>query len=261
MKCHQCGLLAIAPDARIPEDILYTENYYNGTDVFSYKDERKQEYYEKFVWNARIKNIKIFKQQGNFLDIGSSFGGLLAAAKSSGFNPTGLEVSAFSANYSKNRGIPTIQKNFLAARLPENSFDVVTMIEVLEHLSNPAKVFSKLQKIINKNGLLIIQTANFDAWQAIDQGPDYHYFLPGHYYYYNKDLLTRILKENGFHKFIFYPGVDFGLLPKLLKSRGNFKSVFDYLSWFKIAFYHLKSGIIYKNKPLTSSMVLYAFKK
>ncbi|HNO25967.1 MAG TPA: class I SAM-dependent methyltransferase, partial [Leptospiraceae bacterium] len=50
---------------------------------------------------------------------------------------------------------------------------------------------------------------------------------------------------------------DFPLRAKLLKSRGSFKSIFDYRRWFNISWYHFKSRLL---KGSTSSMVLYAFK-
>ncbi len=52
---------------------------------------------------------------------------------------------------------------------------------MIEHLSYPEKVFEKLGKILKPGGLLLIQTANFEGWQAINAGADYHYYLPGHF--------------------------------------------------------------------------------
>ena len=62
----------------------------------------------------------------------------------------------------------------------------------------------------------------------------------------------------GFSKICIFRPVDFGLLPKLKKSRGDFNSLKDYARWMSIASYHLKGKLKIKEHPLTSSMVVYA---
>ena len=99
-----------------------------------------------------------------------------------------------------------------------------------------------------------------DGWQAQKAKERYHYFLPGHLSYFSAQNLSHTLYTIGFSKVKIYYPVDFGLLPKLRKSRGDFSTLKDYVKWFTIALYHLKSKIKWKGQPLTSSMVVYAFK-
>lgn len=238
---------------------MYSEDYYsdnNKTD-YNYKDERLTEKFDSYVWDARIRNIQKYVKTGNFLDIGSSFGGFLKRAQRAGFTVQGVEISPYSSEYAEKSGIPTVNSNFLNADLPKDHYNVITMVEVIEHLDSPTDVFKKLYSIMQKDGLLLIQTADFEGKQAADAGKNYHYYLPGHLYYYSKSNLTAALKKAGFKKFILYQGVDFPLRAKLLKSRGYFKSFLDYKKWFTISWYHIKSRIL---KGSTSSMVLYAFK-
>lgn len=257
-ECSSCGFQTQYP--RPSPDKLYTEEYYTGEADFSYRDERNTETYDRYVWRARIENIKRFKSRGEFLDVGCSFGGFLNCAREAGFRVTGVEISAYSAKVASERGVRIYTGEFLDADLPENFFDVVTLVEVIEHLSEPKLVFQKLNRILKPGGLLLIQTANFEGWQAIKAGASYHYYLPGHFYYYSESNLKKILDRSGFTDHITYPGVDFPLLAKLLKSRGSFRSWTEYRKWFRIAFYHWKSKLRKKNRPLTSSMVVYSFK-
>ncbi|PJZ70576.1 SAM-dependent methyltransferase [Leptospira perolatii] len=258
-KCDTCGLQAQFPRPKAEE--LYTEEYYTGSEGFTYKDERKTEFYDRYVWIARLKNIGKWKSSGNFLDIGCSFGGFLNCAKELGFSPFGVEVSAYAAQACTARGIKVWNSHFLDADLPENFFDVITLVEVIEHLENPRAVFDKLEKILKPGGLLVLQTANFEGWQAKDSGPGYHYYLPGHLYYYSESNLRKILANRNFESVITYLGVDFSLIAKLKKSRGSFKSWKDYLRWISITKYHFLSKIKKSGFPLTSSMVIYAVKK
>ena len=258
-KCESCKLQTIYPK---PSNLntLYDKAYYTGESDFTYRDERLTEKFDAYVWDARIKNIQKFVKTGNFLDIGSSFGGFLNRVKEFGYTPYGIELSPYSAEYSNKRNIETFQGNFLDNTFPDNFFDVITMIEVIEHLDKPKEVFEKLSRILKKGGLLVIQTANFEGLQAKSEKSSYHYYLPGHLWYYSYSNLKKILTKNGFKQFYPYFGVDFPLLAKLKKSRGSFKKFSDYLQWIKIALYHLKSKIYYKNFSLTSSFVLYSLK-
>ncbi|XDD49028.1 class I SAM-dependent methyltransferase [Leptospira sp. WS92.C1] len=256
--CECCGLQIQYPRPKASE--LYTEEYYTGNADFSYRDERKTERFDRYVWKARIKNIQKFKQSGEFLDVGCSFGGFLNCAQEAGFRVTGVEISPYSAEVAKARGFQVFQGEFIDADLPENFFDVVTLVEVIEHLSEPALVFKKFFRILKPGGLLLLQTANFEGLQAIEAGSAYHYYLPGHFYYYSESNLKKILDQSGFTNHITYPGVDFSLLAKLLKSRGSFQSLKEYWKWIRISIYHWKSKFKKKGRPLTSSMVLYSFK-
>ena len=256
-QCNTCGLQTIHPKDKYDLKAMYNSSYYLGTANYSYLDERKNEGYESFVWDARIRNIKKFKKTGNFLDIGSSFGGFLTRAKKAGFETFGIEISEYSAQYANERGIRTFNGSLLDADFPAEFFDVITLIEVIEHLDKPELVFAKLAKLLKPGGLLLIQTANFDGMQAKEEGPKYHYYLPGHLYYYSLTNLKKILTKNGFQNYTVYHGVDFPLHAKLLKSMGSFRSLTDYFKWFRISYYHLKSKFF---KGSTSSLVLYAFK-
>jgi len=258
-KCTKCNLQTIFPK---PEQFnsLYNEEYYSGKSDYSYKDERKTELSHSYVWDARLRNIRKFVKTGNFLDVGSSFGGFLERARKFGFRPFGIEISPYSAEFCRKRNIETFQGEFLDSVYPENFFDVITMIEVIEHLDRPNEVFQKLYSLLKKGGLLVIQTANFEGYQAASAKSSYHYYLPGHLYYYSETNLKKILTKNGFTEYHSYFGVDFPLLAKLKKSRGNFSKLTDYLKWFTIAFYHFKSKLKYKGIRLTSSFVLYALK-
>jgi 2-polyprenyl-3-methyl-5-hydroxy-6-metoxy-1,4-benzoquinol methylase len=255
--CTNCKLQTLFPKIDPIKEEMYEEGYYLGSADFKYIDERKNEKFNRYVWKARLKNIMKFVSKGNFLDVGSSFGGFLEEAKRFGFVPYGVELSKYSSKYSIERGIETFTGDYLENRYPLEFFDVITMVEVIEHLMNPIEVFQKLYNQLKSNGLLLIQTANFEGLQAINEGKNYHYYLPGHLYYYSKTNLEKILIQTGFSKIKMYYGVDFPLSAKLMKSRGNFINFRDYLKWIQISKYHIKSKLF---PGSTSSMVIYAIK-
>ena len=255
--CSICKIQSIFPKDSQKITEMYDEAYYTGKSEYKYIDERITEKFDSYVWDARIKNIKKYVKSGKFLDVGSSFGGFLSRAKLAGFEVYGAEVSQYSSSYANSRGIYTYNGTYINNTFPNNNFSVITLVEVIEHLENPIEVFEKLYSQLIPGGLLLIQTANFEGKQAISESKNYHYYLPGHLFYYSKSNLESILKQRGFSKIITYLGVDFPLLAKLLKSRGGFKTLKDYTKWWNISKYHIKSKLF---PGSTSSMVIYAIK-
>ncbi|MEW6526628.1 MAG: class I SAM-dependent methyltransferase [Spirochaetota bacterium] len=261
-QCNACNFIFMNPQlAKESELALYDEGYYTGEADYTYYDERNTEHYARYVWNARLKTIRKYVKSGNLLDVGCSFGGFLQVA-SQYFRVYGIEPSLYAGKYAQQRfGNDIIHVGTLFDHpFKQNSFSVITLIEVLEHIRNPHEALTECYRLCTDNGLLVIQTANMDGLQAKLQKQKYGYFLPGHFSYFTKQNLAETLTRIGFRKVMVFQPVDFGLLPKLLKSRMNFKTITDYKSWLRIAIYHYISKIHLGNFALTSSMVVYAFK-
>ncbi len=259
--CNSCGFIFTNP--LFDDDIVrsfYSEDYYTGKADYSYIDERSIKKFSAYVWDSRIRVIHKYIKSGNFLDVGCSFGGFLESA-SRFYTPYGIEMSEFSSAHANNTFGDNIHCGTLSDHpFSEKSFSVITMIELIEHLADPEQAIRECFRLLKDGGLLLIQTANMDGKQAVDLGADYEYFMPGHLSYFSKKNLTMLMKNCGFSKVKVFQPVEFGLLPKLRKSRGSFKSLSDYKAWLNIASYHMKSKVHFGDFALTSSMVVYAFR-
>ena len=259
--CSGCGFIFMNP--AFTDDVIssfYTEEYYSGKADYSYIDERSIKKYSAYVWDRRISVIHRYIKTGSFLDVGSSFGGLLDSAEKY-FTPYGIELSEYASTHSALKHGSRIHRGTLDDHpFPGSFFSVITMIELIEHLYDPMKAIRECHRLLTENGLLVIQTANMAGMQAVNAGADYEYYMPGHLSYFTKRSLTLALRNAGFRRIkVFYP-VEFGLIPKLLKSRGNFTKISDYRAWFRIARYHMLGKIHWNDFALKSSMVIYAFK-
>ena len=269
-KVRRCSICSSLFQENLNRDFstLYQKGYYSKAQAYSYYDERDIAPYTSAVWRARIKSIQKYIKKGKMLDVGCAFGGFLREA-SRHFESVGLDVSSYAVQEGQQWNFETSSHKIFQGdllNLPDNSifqaesFDVISMIEVAEHLNAPHDNFKVAFELLSLGGLLLIQTANFNGWQAKRAGVHYHYFLPGHLVYYTSNGLKNCLKNVGFKSFHEFIPVDFGVLPKLIKSRGSFKNYIDYLSWFRIIGYHFLSKVYFQGHPLTSSYVLYAFK-
>ncbi|MEQ9363229.1 MAG: class I SAM-dependent methyltransferase [Leptospirales bacterium] len=260
LRCPDC---ALQMQATIPEDAseLYDEDYYTGRAEYSYRDEREQRRFDRYVLDARLRTIARYAAPpADFVDVGAAFGAFVEAAQAAGYRARGLDVSEYAAADARSRGLDVRVGELIPGAFEPASVDVLTMIEVFEHLTQPRAAMRALRESMRPGGLVVVQTANFRGAQARRAGGDYHYYLPGHFYYYSSDNLRRLFAEFGFSRVKIFRPVDFALLAKLKKSRGGFTRARDYLGWLRIAWYHWKGMLHFGEYALTSSMVLYAWR-
>ena len=190
--------------------------------------------------------------------MGCAFGGFLIEAQKNGYEVHGLELSKYAAKEARKRGLDVKEGELSKYPLAKNSIDVLSMIEVFEHIPDPLEAMENLGLAMKKKSLVVVQTANFLGRQAQREGPNYHYYLPGHYYYYSTYNLQLLFQKFGFNKFHFYRGVDFSLFVKIKKMLHSFRNSKEYWNLLPAIYYHLKSRVAYGHFAMTSSMVMYA---
>jgi len=196
-RCPRCKLQMRATDASPHR--FYTEEYYTGKAEYAYVDERSQRRFFEAVWDARLKTIKKHvPPPADFLDVGCAFGGFALCAGKHGYRPRGLDISPYAVKEANQGGLDARVGELCDLYTSKERYDVVTLIEVIEHIADPIRAFETLSRIVRPGGLLVLQTANFDGLQAKRAGSKYHYYLPGHLYYYSKSNLRTILKRYGF---------------------------------------------------------------
>lgn len=260
-RCRDCGFLFMNPpfsDEKIAS--FYTEGYYGGAASYSYIDERKLRDANKIVWKKRIEVLHKYVRGGNFLDVGAAFGGLMETAGLF-YRPFGIELSRHAGEYAAAVPGATVHIGTLEDRcFAPDFFSAITMIELIEHLKNPAAALKECFRLLKKDGVLVIQTANMEGLQARILGDKYAYFLPGHLSYFSKRNLTQALINTGFRRVKAFIPVEFGLLPKLRKTAASRSSLPELWKLLRISLYHMAGKLHFGNFCPTSSMVLYAFK-
>ncbi|SHK37299.1 Methyltransferase domain-containing protein [Desulfatibacillum alkenivorans DSM 16219] len=93
---------------------------------------------------------------GRVLDIGCSIGHFLALAKEAGWDAVGLELNEKAVAYAtKELGLDVRPQLLDEAGFPPESFDVVTLWGVIEHLKRPVEVISQIAEILKPGGILL----------------------------------------------------------------------------------------------------------
>lgn len=157
------------------------------------------------ILNPPLSFFKVIKKRrfpfiknGTLLDIGCGSGEFLEKMQSLGMNVTGVDPFA-----SKEAGINakiTIHRMPLEkAPLKPESFDVITMNHVLEHVPNPHIVFSTIHKLLKEEGIFVFAVPDSSSLSAkVFKQFWLHWDTPRHLIMYNIHSLQVLAQKNDF---------------------------------------------------------------
>jgi 2-polyprenyl-3-methyl-5-hydroxy-6-metoxy-1,4-benzoquinol methylase len=163
VRCKECELLYTNPRAVDTE-----KNYFGDINVFFdearmvFKGQRPHHRDRNYIFE--LKAIKKLKPEGSrLLDIGSNMGFYLRIAKQMGFNAEGVEPSPSLATLAEKQWNIKIHNGFLEdVNLPEKHYDVISLIDVFEHVTNPSELLISAGKILKDDGIIVIKVPNGD---------------------------------------------------------------------------------------------------
>lgn len=107
-----------------------------------------------------VRSFLPWKRTGHLLDVGYGAGALLDAAGEEGWECWGSEMAPHAIRYGRERGWQVYSGALDAASLSAGSFDVITMVEVLEHLPDPLTYLARAATLLRPGGLLYATTPN-----------------------------------------------------------------------------------------------------
>jgi 2-polyprenyl-3-methyl-5-hydroxy-6-metoxy-1,4-benzoquinol methylase len=144
-------------------------------------------------------------QPGRLLDIGCATGAFLRLAQRHGFEAVGIELSPTLAAHARERGLEVHQGRLEELGLPDRSFDVVTMWDVVEHLDSPLDTLRHAHRVLAHEGVLALRTGNSDfqipkARLLRLLRPDWGSFLSPnqHIYHFSPRTVKSMLVSAGF---------------------------------------------------------------
>jgi len=243
VRCLDCGMTYLNPQPS-EADIknMYNEDYFHGHGFDKGVDYVKGldiKDLRDMLHEDRLRNIRRFVAGHNILDIGCGLGEFLDVAKKRDWNANGIELSEYSANIARKRFKLNIRIGVLEkTKYPKNFFDAITMVEVIEHLHSPMVTLRKCHQILNKEGVVVIQTGNIDSLYARLKGKNWPYYLAGHLNYFSKRTLTEMLEKCGFEVIAVYNGDEISLAVKsrsaLMLRKKNYVNWNDYAKYIAI---------------------------
>ena len=193
-RCSSCRSIFLYP---LPETDLNLA--FSGDEAAERRDitesKRKNYFYD------RLSLINNLTAPGNLLEIGCGAGYFLRAASEKGWRVSGVELSPeLSSRASENNPEAVIYTgDFLSIKeIAETQYRFICALDVLEHVTNPEAMINRCAQLLEKDGILLIQTPNALSlraritkknWNMLN--PDYHFHL------YSGKALTETFKKNG----------------------------------------------------------------
>jgi len=193
----KCGLGKTIYDYNSESLLNFNLNIYNNL------DDRIKIYYSKLIYhitvryNESLRKIKEFKTQGSFLELGSNIGFTANIAHQNGFDVIACEINDNCRALSLliNSEIKHVKDYFA---LSEN-FNIITMLDVLEHFPNPEKALLKAKELLNPGGIIYIQLPNVRSNAARFFGDEWSFYAPpDHSFHFTPDTLISFLRRNGY---------------------------------------------------------------
>ncbi|MDD2345525.1 MAG: class I SAM-dependent methyltransferase [Bacteroidales bacterium] len=162
VRCNKCELIYTNPRAKDSE-----HNYFGDVDVFEnearliFKNQKPHHRDRNYIYE--LKKIKKIKPSGKMLDVGSNMGFFMRKAREFGYDVEGVEPSPSLAKLSREKWGLIIHNAFLeSANLEEKSFDIITLIDVFEHVTNPKEMLDACNKLLKDDGIIVIKVPNGD---------------------------------------------------------------------------------------------------
>jgi spore maturation protein CgeB len=172
VRCRDCTLVYENPRLSDEELRQYysQEGYYIQADA-SVPTSGYENYFEQCTPQLQREYFDIVERhcrtrRGRFLDVGCGAGGVVGIALERGWDAAGQEISSWAAAQGRLRGVTIVEKDLPAAGFPADSFDAVSMFDVLEHLPSPNEYVQEIFRILKPGGVLVVETPNIDGFFA-----------------------------------------------------------------------------------------------
>ena len=202
-RCAECGFL-FTQDFPAEKEI---GRYYETPDYISHSDTKKgivnRAYHHVRHYmlkrKARLIMNEAHRKEGRLLDIGTGTGYFPATMKALGWQVEALEKNALARNFAQTHfGLEIKPETALADYAPQ-SFDVITLWHVMEHLEHLNETWETLHSLLADKGILIVAVPNCSSYDARKYGAYWAaYDVPRHLWHFTPDTMQKLGAKHGF---------------------------------------------------------------
>jgi SAM-dependent methyltransferase len=200
VECAGCGFRFTNPRPYGKE----ISRYYDSPEYISH-DAKKSSLFQsiyktlrKFSVRNKFSIIKKNSYGKSILDIGCGTGEFLNFCQKNNYTTTGIEPNEKARKYAAaNFGLSVYDENSLDS-FQTDSFDVITMWHVLEHVHNINERLQLIARLLKSGGILVVAVPECNSWDAINYKEFWAaYDLPRHLYHFTQVTLKRLVSKHG----------------------------------------------------------------
>ncbi len=198
-RCGHCDVLYLDPMPFDRLDEIYPANYYSfvaksNSIIHRIKDLLDVRYLRKVLSAVPGDKLRV-------LDVGGGDGWLLDAARRADARVSEtlvVDIDSGARSRAEARGHRYFEGRFEDFPVGEQ-WDVVLMLNLIEHVSNPRAVLEKAREVYIQNGCIVIKTPNFDALDArlfrTRSWAGFH--TPRHFVLFKRSSFERLARQAG----------------------------------------------------------------
>jgi 2-polyprenyl-3-methyl-5-hydroxy-6-metoxy-1,4-benzoquinol methylase len=197
------------------------------------------------------------------VDVGCAGGFFLSVLREAGWLVAGVVLSPQIASHARARfGIVELHVGTLdTAPHTDQSFDLITMWDVVEHVPDPVALLAHARRLLKPNGVLLLETQNVDSRFAKLLGKRWqHYKHQEHLYHFNPATVQRLLQAAGLEIQSWTPRyggkyVSFGFIAeRAARLHPVLSWLLKPLSWFRNAnlYVNLRDEMVVVARPASS---------
>jgi len=198
VRCVSCSLVYLNP--RINTSIIMTSYAAAVDPVFFEQNPMRIRTFDRSLRHILRKQSISQDPSKRILDIGCAGGAFLKAATDLGFSGIGVEPSAWLCEQGKIRYGLDLRPGDLSQHVfPDSSFFMITLWDVLEHLTEPGDILDRAHRLLASDGYLIVNLPNYDSTVSKLLGKHWPFLLNVHLTYFTPKTLGQMLTRHGYH--------------------------------------------------------------
>lgn len=138
---------------------------------------------------------------GRLLEVGCGAGDTLELAAEMGWDAEGLDVDPKAVANARGKGLTVHRGQLADQRFADESFDLVLMSHVIEHVHDPSGLLRDCRRVLRKGGLLVVFTPNTESWGYRSLGANWMGLdPPRHLMVFNPRTLECLARRAGFDR-------------------------------------------------------------
>lgn len=188
-KCKDCGLVFAFPQ------VLFNYKKYKFNPISELELDTRLANYEL---RYDIMQKYVTKKKSSLLDIGAYTGIFLKLIRSKNIDAIGLDPCSDAALFGRMNFNVEILPLSLEDFESEKRFDIITMFNVFEHVVDPVYTITKIKRILNESGLLVMEIPHIFTLPALLSFGYWHQFEVHHNWFFNKMTIKKFLNGHGF---------------------------------------------------------------
>jgi SAM-dependent methyltransferase len=197
-ECLDCGMVFNEPP---PSDAGHLAEYEAITDP-EYLEQREA---RRRTYARELDRLERHVGGRDLLDVGCYSGFFLELARARGYRVKGLEPSRWAVEHARAELGLDVFHGPAEAFETSDRFDLVTMWDVIEHLTDPVATLQKLHGLLRPGGVLAFTTHNLDSLSARVLGGRYPFFMEMHTIHLRNRTRDRLLAETAFERLDVHP--------------------------------------------------------